>query len=792
VAHRPLVNHVLASALIGMATAGARADGAGFDPLKQAGLHAVEMNKPAPDFFEGAVLGNGGMGVVVCTRPDAVVIHFGHNDVWDIRVAENHKDKLLSFDEIWSRVKRNTAEDRAWFDGYRKMARENYAQTYPRPWPCGTVLFGFDRRKAELLGHRVRIDTGICEVRFLTEGRRAALEVFADMRADRLWMRTVDDDGHPMRAPFDRVRLIPEDGMPATASSTTDTFSFRQVLPVLGDARDKDKALRTAVRVHGRIQPKLEQTGPFVACVELNHGLAKDIANQPLIPPEPGPQAVAEASTASARIWADYWRRSGVQLSDELLERTWYHNMYFLNCAVRPGATCPGLFANWSYKNIGTAWHGDYHTNYNLEQPFWVTFSSNHVEKHLPYVDLVHFLLPISQDWARNHYGLPGAFFPHSAYPVEMTMMPYPVPGLGDEVCETPWVVQSLWWHYLYTMDATFLRERAFGPIREAVLFLNAYMRRDEAHGPQWKDDKYHIYPTVVPELRGLKPDPRFCADCIVDLTLTKFVFRAYLRACKVLGLEREEAALMRDVREILDRFPPYPTAGGERGTVFVSVPAESPEQVYNTPNPLMPVFPGEDIGLDSPKEQLEIAIRTWQNQQNEGGNELVFLNLQGARLGVLDLEKFKRQIRYCLMPDGTCTDMVLQGGGRYSDETNYAFMARMGIWFENFSLPVVINECLLQSYTRQLRLFPNWPRDRDAAFQDLRAAGAFLVSAEFRHGRVEWARIKAEAGGPLRIINPWPGPVEVARGKATTVISGDTLKIETNAGETVRIRARE
>ena len=52
---------------------------------ERAGLHAIEMNKPAPDFFEGGILGNGGLGVIVCTRPDAVVLYFGHNNVWDIR-----------------------------------------------------------------------------------------------------------------------------------------------------------------------------------------------------------------------------------------------------------------------------------------------------------------------------------------------------------------------------------------------------------------------------------------------------------------------------------------------------------------------------------------------------------------------------------------------------------------------------------------------------------------------------------------------------------------------------------
>ena len=66
--------------------------------------------------------------------------------------------------------------------------------------------------------------------------------------------------------------------------------------------------------------------------------------------------------------------------------------------------------------------------------------------------------------------------------------------------------MQSLWWHYLYTQDKDFLASRAFEPIRQAVLFLVAYMRRPEAHGPQWEDDKYHIYPTVPPELYGLTP----------------------------------------------------------------------------------------------------------------------------------------------------------------------------------------------------------------------------------------------------------------------------------------------
>jgi len=171
-----------------------------------------------------------------------------------------------------------------------------------------------------------------------------------------------------------------------------------------------------------------------------------------------------------------------------------------------------------------------------------------------------------------------------------------------------------------------------------------------------------------------------------------------------------------------------------------------------------------------------------------EGGNELVFGNLQGARLGLLDLERFKRQIRYCELPNGTCTDMVLQVHGRYSDTLAYDFMANMGIWLENFALPVVINECLLQSYSGVLRFFPNWPADRRAEFHTLRAVGAFLVSAAFDQGAVQWIEITSEAGGPLRLIVPWPEGARCISADGERAVPGGEQEIATQIGETIRL----
>jgi hypothetical protein len=792
---------------------------------EQARLHPIAYDKPAPDFFEGALLGNGGMGVVVTTRPDAVVLYFGHNNVWDIRIAENNREKIGTFKEVFQKVKAipdtlSVLTDDPWYAEYSKMTAQNYRAPYPRPFPCGSVLLGFDRRNAEMLGHRLDISNGLCEVFLLAnDQKKLTLQVFTDMTGDRLWMRLVDRQGSPHANIFDRVRVMPDPSTPRDfPKAKTDELlekgilSFRQILPYQEpDKYDKekghpkDKAFRLTVRVNGllektkrinwdgniqqmaSLEAALQQQNGFIGCISLQEGLSNALDGDVSVTETPEMKGFDASLAASGRIWKQYWNQSGVKLSDQFLERMWYHNLYFLNCAAKDGVTTPGLFANWSYDKIGTAWHGDYHMNYNTQQPFWATFSSNHLEKNLPYVSLVEKLMPVSKRWASEYYDLPGAYFPHSAYPVDMTMNPYPVPTWGWEIVETPWTVQGLWWHYMYSGDVEFLKTRAYEPIKAAVEFLVAYMKRPEASGPQWNDDKFHVFPTVPPELYGLRPGFKYNYDCIADLSLIKFIFKAFCEATRVLELEKPEEVLLADVKLISSRFPEYPTAvSGKYGKVFVSVPDEHDQVVYNVPNALFTVFPGEDHGLHSDPETMKILRSTFYNQQNEGGNDLVFLNLQSARIGMLDLERFKRQVNYSLMPNGTASDRVMQVHGRCRDNTPYGYMDRMGVWFENFGLPVVVNECLMQSYNGTIRLFPNWPLEKDAEFHNLRAIGAFLVSATLKNKKVEKIQVTSEVGGVLRMILPWNNGGAVSTRSGNKSFSSSIVDMQTAKGETI------
>jgi hypothetical protein len=121
--------------------------------------------------------------------------------------------------------------------------------------------------------------------------------------------------------------------------------------------------------------------------------------------------------------------------------------------------------------------------------------------------------------------------------------------------------------------------------------------------------------------------------------------------------------------------------------------------------------------------------------------------------------------------------------------DNDLVFLNLQAARLENFALPVVVNECLLQGNDGTLRLFPNWPTSRAAEFRTLRAAGGFLVSAAIRDGAVLWVELTSEAGAPLAIELPWAAVCERAGGRVS--LPAGLARLETRAGETLGFRPR-
>ena len=837
-----------ATAAAGVLPANARplTDDADLDGFNIARRHQIIRDLPTPNFFEGMLLGNGDIGLCVTVRPDALGLHLGKEDSWDIRVSEDHYQHVLPFNELlelWERAseeaKRQGKPDMLYmeygidfFREYTQKVTSSYAKSWPRPWPCGIVWIHWDSRKVRVVRQVLDPSNGLYTLELESDDlrgqrRKLTLRCFVNWNSGHV---SVSSD-EP--APFvsvsycpnlDASAKLPPPELDGNAGAGFSEFSAYQHFPATVPTPENPNPPRTAKDRSFALNGRIEGSWLIEGLAETQNRLGKlqpgskeaywDFDGPPcvflrsqmdqpfrldltLFTPRDHADNVAFARSEAVRLaqipvkqlqreteagWKGFWSRSAVEFEDRQLEKIWYHNQYLLACCLRDGKVAPGLFGNWTSGKIGTAWHGDYHMNYNTQQVFWGVFSSNHVDQNLPYVEVVESLMPMARSYAREKFGLPGAFFPHSAYPAPSQVVPYPAPPWGYEVCETPWTVQSLWWQYQYTLDKQFL-QRVYPIFRAATDFVVAFVKKGA-------DGKYHIAPSASPENWGCTVDFRLNRDCIMDLAMVQFLLDAVLEASKILNVDEGERERWEEVRNDL---APYPKTQGPYGEVWLDVLNAPPEHVYNIPVTLAPVFPGDQVGMGRNEEHLEIARRTARTIRLEGGNDLVYQPLIRARLGMLDVQWFKNQVRYCQLPNGIANDRVRQIDGRYNDGVDYDFMMRMGVWTENLSLPAVLNECMLQSFSGEIRLFPNTQGLGRVRFRDLRAVGAFLLSASYDGKTVSQVTVLSEKGATAKLVNPWPNAqpkvTRATDGQPITVSAkGDVMQFPTQAGERYRI----
>jgi hypothetical protein len=106
------------------------------------------------------------------------------------------------------------------------------------------------------------------------------------------------------------------------------------------------------------------------------------------------------------------------------------------------------------------------------------------------------------------------------------------------------------------------------------------------------------------------------------------------------------------------------------------------------------------------------------------------------------------------------------------------------------------INYMLLQSWGGIIRVFPALPTEwGDVRFENLRAEGAFLVSAAREEGRTAWIRISSLAGEPLRVRPGFAPGVAVrverdGRPVAMPPAPGGVIELDLPRGATVELRS--
>lgn len=466
------------------------------------------------------------------------------------------------------------------------------------------------------------------------------------------------------------------------------------------------------------------------------------------------PEAVVKAHEA---VWERFWSKSGLELDDPVLRSMWYRNLYFLRCVVRPGAVSPGLFA--SLISDGPAWHGDYHTNYNIQSTFWPVYSSNHPELSEPYDRLIVDYMPRARWLCQELFGFEGAYIPHVLFAYE------PPP----EACQGPtrrqyihhvwgWTLgvagfsaQPVWWHYKYEPSREFLDKTAYPVVRDIADFQANFIDVCE----KTDGGKIVLAPTVSPEHWGWTKRFERNRNCAFCLGMFRYMFAAAIEGAETLGCDADKLARWKNAVSLL---PDYPLSGDEP-PVVVDVQG-APPIGYNISVPATPVFPGDVVSIWSPAAQQELFSRTIGGLRWNGNNAAIMLSVSRARLSMSEtLPWVREELTSRLRPNGTLT--------LNRNEPRYGFN-NFGHYTEQFAASLAINELLLQSVADVVRVFPAWPLDHPARFRQLRAQGGFLVSAACENGKVGSVLIESTAGGRLHLLSPWPSIEVVGPGGET------------------------
>jgi len=471
-------------------------------------------------------------------------------------------------------------------------------------------------------------------------------------------------------------------------------------------------------------------------------------------------KALGSPAIKSIALWkkvtltkaADFWSRSSVRIGDPLLENLWYETLHAQRSVFRGGTVPPGLFLP-STINDYSLWHGDYHTNYNIQEPFIGTLATNHPEIMEAYFDACDYLVEIGRTIARDYYHCRGTFIQISGFPIRHLDDPFGNGPISRMVYMTDWITHHYWRYFLCTGDKDFLKARGYPVLRDAALFYTDFLQKGA-------DGLYHAFPSVGGEdpLTGNPDDSR---DLSQIMTHIRTCLRNAIEAGEVLGVDK---AFRAEWRERLDHGAP------DNRKDVIPVPGRTPLQKWNA------------LCMEREYEFLNNGSNTdkeWKTAASWYLGAMLHGMVGRARSGKFkadrDFGEYRRLMERWRHPNGLFWGMGIEIYGH------------AGAWAETLGVIAPLNEMMVQGYNRIIHVFPNWPKNVDAEFRDFRVEGAFRVSTSWKNGTVGVVEIVSEKGSDCRLFSPWKNGFQVRdrAGKAVRIVSESegVFRFETTPG---------
>lgn len=458
--------------------------------------------------------------------------------------------------------------------------------------------------------------------------------------------------------------------------------------------------------------------------------------------------------------WKQYWAQSSVTLPDTVLQKQYQNEMYKFGSATRETSYPISLQAVWTADNGKLPpWKGDYHHDLNTQLSYWPAYIGNHLSEGMGYLNTLWKQRDTYKRYTRQYFETEGMNIPGVC-----TLTGEPMGGwIQYSMSQTigAWLAQHFYQHWKYSADKKFLKERAYPFLKDVATYMEQQSIVDHK-------GIRRLEFSSSPEIYDNSLQAWFSDMTNFDLSLMHFLFEATAELAGELGLENEAEHWA----ELKKQLPDFDLDAEGSLTFAKGFPYNGSHRHFSH---ALAIHPLGVIDWSDGEKAQNIIHATLKKLKDYGPDYWTgytyswFANMQARAFDGEEAAQALRTFAKCF-----CLKNTFHVNGDQSGTGQSKFTYRPFTLEGNFAFASGIQEMLLQSHTGVIHIFPAIPESwKDVAFENLRAMGAFLVSATRINGKVTKFRIYSEKGGELKIVSP---------------VDGKLMQYQTQPGEWIEI----
>ncbi|MDW5290278.1 glycosyl hydrolase family 95 catalytic domain-containing protein [Formosa sp. PL04] len=464
--------------------------------------------------------------------------------------------------------------------------------------------------------------------------------------------------------------------------------------------------------------------------------------------------------------------------SNHYLEELMFHyGRYLLISTSRAGTLPCGLQGVWSQYEV-TPFTGGFWHNINIQMNYWGAFNSNLAETFTPYVEFFDAYHPKAKSLAtkylkEHHASALAKDSLDNGWTIGTGTTPYKIVGPGGHSGPgTGALTTKMFWdYYEFTMDTTFLREKAY----PAILGMSKFLSKTLV---PTGDNLLLVDPSASPEQIHNGAN-YITAGTTFDQELVWENHNDLLKASEVLDIRDDFINVVQDEINKLD-----PIIIGKSGQIKEfreeEYYGEIGQKNHRHISHLCALYPGTLINTSTP-EWMDGSIVTLDERGNNttGWGMAHRMNLRArTKDGEKAHEVYTKFIQEKTLPNLWTTHPPFQIDG-------------------NFGAMAGVSEMLLQSHEGYIEPLAALPKAwNNGQYSGLVARGNFELDVVWTDGKATSIKVLSRSGGTctLKYDDLSVAKLTDEKGKSIAFKSdtSNTMSFETKKGETYLIRFAE